>query len=63
MISKIEKYQIQMHVLTLLDYQYSGARNKNNETPIESSFKSCGVFLFETTMHKIKPKVTGKFAV
>ena len=63
MSSKNEINQIQTHVLTLSDCQFSDARNTINDTPTESYFTGGGICLFETLMNKIELKVREKLEV
>ena len=55
--------QSQTHVLTLLDCQFSDARNTINDTPSESSLTSGGICLFETMMNTVKQKVREELEV
>ena len=63
MSSKSEINQIQTHVLTLSDCQFSDARNTINDTPSESSLTSGGICLFETLMNTVKQKVREELEV
>ena len=58
MTSMIETNQIKTHVLTLLEYQISDARNRIKESPVKSSFTNYKIVSLETRKDKIKNKIT-----